>query len=275
MVSPDAAVPRSRNAEYQVDLIGLESAFGRVTPLAGSGTMQADFAKGVVVTNGTMNQGIQAGQTTFSSEAKPASTGNGFSGTFRAEDFGTFTGTLNGSFFGPAAQEVGAAFSATQGDRAVMAGTIIGRGAAVTAVNQSIVAPTLNEFFTNDAVRLTASLPGYDGMNNTLDAFSERSKFNVDFGAATMSADLAIQVRNAGAVVDMGISHFRGGIYATTIDGGTTTVDRGGNIAPGGALKGQFFGPRAGEIGAVFTLEGYKAELGAYAMQGVAIAKRD
>lgn len=160
--TPDAGVPRTGRGEYAVDLLGAETTSDNVFGVTGQGTTQVDFASGAIVTHGTLTAAID-GATTFSSEAKLSSTTGAFSGNFRFNDFGLFSGQLNGSFFGPNGQEIGAAFSASEPSGRVAVGTIIGRGASVTASNASLVSPANNEFFTNDAAAITATLDGTSG----------------------------------------------------------------------------------------------------------------
>ena len=163
--TPDSAVPRSGRAEYSVDLIGTETNGQTVLGVTGQGTMQVDFGSGSILTAGTVTGGLTGGS--FSSEAKLSSTGNSFTGTFRYYDFGDYQGTLNGAFYGPQAQEVGAAYSAKAGQDAVAVGVLIGRGTGTTAVNSSLTSLTVNEFFRNDAVHLSTTLTGVSGQNNT------------------------------------------------------------------------------------------------------------
>lgn len=62
----------------------------------------------------------------FSSSGSLSASTNGFSGTFKMNDGGAFTGTLGGWFFGPKAEELGAVFSAKASDGRVAVGAITG-----------------------------------------------------------------------------------------------------------------------------------------------------
>jgi hypothetical protein len=169
--SPAAAVPRTGRAEYVVDLVGVESLADNVAGVTGQGTMQVDFASGAISTVGTMAAPI-SGNTVFSSEARLASAANAFSGTFRYADFGEFSGTLNGAFYGPGAEEVGAGYSARQGDGRVAVGVLIGRRSGSGGSNSSITSLTASEFLSNDAARLSTTLTGRSGSNETTGTFS-------------------------------------------------------------------------------------------------------
>jgi hypothetical protein len=169
--TPASAVPRTGTGEYSVDLIGVESLSNNVVGVTGQGTLRVDFATGAVVTTGAMTAPI-SGPTNFSSEARLASNANSFTGTFRYWDFGEFTGTINGAFYGPAAQEVGAAYSARQGDGRAAVGLIIGRSRTPSTGNATLTNLTVNEFFSNDAARLSTTLTGQSGSNVSSGTFS-------------------------------------------------------------------------------------------------------
>ena len=169
--TPGPAVPRTGTAEYAVDLIGAESLADNVVGVTGQGIMQVDFATGIVATVGTMTAPI-TGPTIFSSEARLASNANNFSGTFRYSDFGEFSGTISGAFYGPAAQEVGAAYAASNGDGRVAAGILIGRGETPNGSNATVTNLTANAFLAADAARLSTTLSGASGSNVSSGSFS-------------------------------------------------------------------------------------------------------
>lgn len=191
--TPDAAMPRTGRAEYGVDLIGVQTVNDNVAGVTGQGTMQVDFGTGAVVTTGTMRAPI-SGDTVFSSEARLASNANAFSGTFRFRDFDGFSGTLNGAFYGPAAQEVGAAYSARSASGASAVGAIIGRGGTNTAANTTVTSPSVNEFFANDAARAAVTITGRSGDNATTGTFSNGAAAStgliVNYNAALRSYSL-------------------------------------------------------------------------------------
>jgi hypothetical protein len=169
--TPDAALPRTGRAEYAVDLIGAQSGASGVVGVTGQGIMQVDFAGGGITTVGTLTAPI-TGPTVFSSEARLASDRNAFAGTFRYSDFGEFAGTVSGAFYGPAAQEVGAAYQASRSDGTVAVGALIGRSTPATGTNAKLSALTANQIFAGDAARMTATLTGTSGSNATAGTFS-------------------------------------------------------------------------------------------------------
>lgn len=175
LATSDAATPRSGRAEYGVTLIGAKATSLGIDALVGGGTTQVDFAKGVLVTHGTVDTAY--GERGFSSEARMSSSQNRFSGVFRYNEItGQFTGELDGRFYGPAAQELGGAFHATTADGKAMAGVILGGRETTPAVNTSLTPLTSNEFLANDAGVLNATLTGTLGMNTTSGTFSGRSQ---------------------------------------------------------------------------------------------------
>lgn len=178
VVTPDAALPRSGGGDYAIDLIGAETVADNLLPLSGQGNASVDFATGNVIITGTLDALLVGHDEGFSSTAKIGST-NQFSGNFRFDDFGTFNGTLNGRFYGPAANEIGAAFSATQSDGRIAVGTIMGRQGSAGPGNTSFAdsgRPLVNsQSFSAMAVRDNYNLTGFSGRNDTLGTFSNTS----------------------------------------------------------------------------------------------------
>jgi hypothetical protein len=144
----DAAVPRSGRAEFSVDLIGAGT-YGPVVPLAGKGLLQADFGRGVVVTDGTLSTDF-FGSARFSGEAALTST-NFFRGAFRvdAERISPpLAGYWEGRFYGPASEEVGASFAVNDRFGTLAAvGTLIGRQVPAVAANPVVNAPEASGTF--------------------------------------------------------------------------------------------------------------------------------
>ncbi|WP_404712926.1 hypothetical protein [Sphingomonas sp. MMS24-J13] len=138
--TPVNAVPTSGTATFTLDLQGYEgttpslgsSGSHALGPtFAGGGTATLDFGAGSYTMTGSMGAVTAPSrggseETTFASSGKLLSGANGFGGTFTFNDAGTFNGKLNGWLFGPAAQEIGAVFSASAADGRVAVGTIVG-----------------------------------------------------------------------------------------------------------------------------------------------------
>lgn len=147
-----AAVPRSGQGAYSVDLIGAVTVPNNVQGVTGEGKLLIDFATGAIVIRGSIAGGGPIPFTDFSGSAQLSSAANSFGGSMR---FGSLAGTVNGRFYGPVGQEVGAAFSATDSGGNAAVGTIIGRRDNVPGGNTNITATTADEFFAGDAARLS------------------------------------------------------------------------------------------------------------------------
>ena len=198
--TPDTAVPRTGRAEYAVDLLGVETTGDNVFGITGQGLTQIDFPSGTVLTSGTSTAAI-SGSGTFSSQARLSSASNSFTGNFQFNDFGVFIGQIDGKLYGPAAQEIGAAFSARQSDGRVVVGALTGRGGSVTTLNTTVTAPTVNAFFDNDAATLRTLLTGGSGTNATTGTFSDSSAsatpLVVNYDATTRAYTLVAADRSA------------------------------------------------------------------------------
>ncbi|MET3711139.1 hypothetical protein ABIC65_001841 [Sphingomonas trueperi] len=157
--TPDAAQPRTGNGAYAVDLVG-SLGYGVLESLVGSGTLQVDFATGKVVTSGEVREvstttGATITSSAFLGLAQMAASSNAFAGIF-AFSGGELAGTLDGRFYGPAAQEVGAAWSAANADGRAAAGVLIGRQSGAQTGNASLASLTASQIFTGEAATLTA-----------------------------------------------------------------------------------------------------------------------
>lgn len=184
----NSAVPRTGRAEYTVDLLGRETVTGGLWyDIQGQGRAQVDFATGAVVTHGSLRGAIN-GSTTFSSEARLSSSANSFTGTFRFDDDGLFSGALSGALYGPAGQEIGAAFSAETDDNRTALGVILGRRTTVPQANPSIVSPQFNQFFPNDAAEVTGEITGA-GPTGTASAAPLIVNYDAGQGKYTLIAD--------------------------------------------------------------------------------------
>lgn len=174
-----AGVPTSGSANYDVDLIGAETAPQTLNGLAGSGVASIDFTTGVVVITGTLAATLTPGlNTNWAAQAQMGSAGS-FSGSFTFEDFGTFNGNLAGRLYGPAAQEIGASFAASQSDGRIAVGTITGRQGTGDVGNASFGSgfpPLANsQSFSALSSRTNLTLEGASGSNNGTEAFSATS----------------------------------------------------------------------------------------------------
>ncbi len=185
--TPDAAVPRTGTASFAVDLIGARTVNNSLTAISGAGTTLVDFAGGNVVTVGRVTAGgVQNGTppNSFTGNARLASSGNSFTGTFVLNDFGALTGTMTGRLFGPAAQEIGAVVRAANGGD-ILVGALIGRrGSGAPAntefndisMNVNLPPLTNSDLFSGDAGTIATTIVGQSGNNFTGGGFSASTR---------------------------------------------------------------------------------------------------
>lgn len=154
--TPDAGVPRSGYAAYSLDLIGAQTLASNVTGITGQGTMLVDFLGGRLSTNGQIANSSLTGPTQFKGDARLSSSDGAFAGTIGLTGATTtsYSGGLNGRFFGPAAEEIGAAFSSTASDGNIVVGALLGRRSSVPGGNSSMSSVTAAEFLKGDSARL-------------------------------------------------------------------------------------------------------------------------
>ncbi|MGE8134872.1 transferrin-binding protein-like solute binding protein [Novosphingobium subterraneum] len=131
VTTPDASLPRSGAARYDVDMLGVRTDIGKLTAMVGDGTFTIDFALGAFAASGTMAEEGGA-LISFVADGRLSSTANSYTGRVSIQSPTVrYTGTINGQFFGPSATEVGGAWSASDGSITgsgeVVAGTITGR----------------------------------------------------------------------------------------------------------------------------------------------------
>jgi hypothetical protein len=143
--TPNSVLPRTGSASYAVTLSGA-MAWGTNVAMEGEGTLQANFASGSLLTEGELRSvSLQTGSVletfSFTGNANISSSTNGFSGEFDFARVGQspFEGSMSGQFYGPQAQEVGAAWYAVDANGKTAAGTILGR----VDPNAPILDPTL------------------------------------------------------------------------------------------------------------------------------------
>lgn len=129
------AIPTTGTASYQLDIsgyqitgpLGTTGSHSIGSSYVGTGTANFDFGRGTYTMAGEVPGVVNYGAgEAFSSSGKLTSGANGYSGTFGFNDSSAFTGKLNGWFFGPAAQELGAVFAGSAPDGRTTVGTIVG-----------------------------------------------------------------------------------------------------------------------------------------------------
>lgn len=170
--TPDGALPRSGAGVYLIDLLGVLATPGDLYALGGFGRLDVDFAGASIRTSGTLETtntttGFRS-STDFSGTGSISSSANAFNGTLSAlSPVGALSGPLVGRFYGPQAQEVGAAFALTNTMRDSSAvGTIIGRSSStgaprLDALTGPVALPTQGSVLTYTRFTEDSHLPNY------------------------------------------------------------------------------------------------------------------
>jgi hypothetical protein len=158
VTTPSASVPRSGSASYDFDVLGVLARSSGIAPygMNGSGTMSVDFAAGQFNATGTAFLVDTTTGSTIEGSALTASgtlgSGNSLTGSFVYDPLGSrYVGGLVGRFYGPAAQEFGAAVYGIPQNQAfpgAMSAALIGRkSAAGSGSNLSLLSLPADQIF--------------------------------------------------------------------------------------------------------------------------------
>lgn len=195
--TPDSALPRTGSGVYSVDLLGVRAYADMPVAISGSGTISADFAGGNLVLRGTGREtnpvtgAVSSIPANWGGTARIASAGNSFSGTDFAYDTSR-NGTVNGRFYGPSAQEVGAAFQVSANGLSTV-GVLIGRnqsGAAPTGTTLVNATSPLTFAYTDETYY---TYPGSGGQTLTALTYDPVTKRYADFSTG-LSVDSSNKV---------------------------------------------------------------------------------
>jgi hypothetical protein len=157
-----SAVPRSGSAAYATSVYGVVSPIGSEERFfQGTGRMDIDFKAGLMSTSATLSESGIVSQASYGSTATIngsgtlSSSGNAFSGAITYTGLNSkSTGTLQGQFYGPAAQELGASFATSGADGSSASGVIWGnQNANLAPLNQSVSNIVTTQTFTSSEVQ--------------------------------------------------------------------------------------------------------------------------
>lgn len=175
--TPAGAVPRTGTGGFVTDNFGFVSIPGRA-PLAftGSGTFSVDLALGTFASNAYVYEyeltspRAQSGGSIQLVAGGHLGSGNGFTGNLAYSDtYAVMSGTIAGRFFGPNAQEVGASFSASDGNGASVTGALTGQANANAGLtNVSITNYVADQLFYTSQGMLSvgsSATPGVKAVN--------------------------------------------------------------------------------------------------------------
>lgn len=170
--TPATALPRTGGASYATDVLGFVTTPGKEPrAFAGSGRLDVDLALGIFGAKSSVTEysltspdSIIGGAIQFLAGGR-LTTDNAFAGnfTYGGKD-GQVSGIVNGRFFGPGGEELGAAFSADSAVGAAVSGSFTGqRDASAPSTNLSLINLPMEQVFvvSQAAVISSAStLPG-------------------------------------------------------------------------------------------------------------------
>lgn len=154
--TPAASVPRAGTASYATDTLGFVTTPGKVPrAFTGAGTFDVDFGLGVFAAHASVLEYDLTSPATRSGGGIEYTAGgkltssNDFSGNFTYGGTDTrASGTVQGRFFGPGAEELGATFSADNAAGAAVTGSFTGqRSAGGARSNLSLVNLTSDQLF--------------------------------------------------------------------------------------------------------------------------------
>ena len=136
VVTPNSAIVRTGSGFYLVDVLSIIADPGQPYAAGGTGRIDVDFASGRLNISAQGDGfGIIDDRLTrnwqLTGSAQLAADANRFSGTMTMIAVGNFTGSWNGRFYGPGAEEIGASFALSGPMPGMSAiGTITGRNGA-------------------------------------------------------------------------------------------------------------------------------------------------
>lgn len=246
LATPAAAVPRSGYGGYDVDMFGFFTPLGAAPKvLQGDGEFRADFASGLYLTNGKAYEyhllvDYHVGQYDWRSSGRLTADG-GFSGPFiYVGAYGnTATGELNGRFYGPNGEEIGAAATGATTTGGSLSAVLTGRSSsAVTPRDLSNATSAPFEVYTTQAPITHLAHP--DGTASAVVGYgSDFGRFSRDAGG-TYRLDL-----NSPAGGPTG-TFAQANYVAAKSDGRATVYEK-------GAERLTLYNPRHADLNLTFT----------------------
>lgn len=191
-----AAMPRTGRANFAIDVFGLSSVPGfEPSVLQGLGNFDVDFLAGVFSTRTFLSEtalltgaGVVGGGIELNGAGTLSSSDATFSGSVTAGSRNAnLTGSISGRFYGPAADEIGASFSATNSDGASFTGSFTGQRANGPVVNltlTNVITPQL--FFARGMGLFVDKIDGHADFDvrtyRMTGQFQDRTSGNFSFG---------------------------------------------------------------------------------------------
>lgn len=229
--TPGAAVPRTGAAHWLADVFGLLNMPGQeLRTVQGLADFNVDFTAGAYRLNGFMEEqqavtdGGTAGSLTLQSSGLLSSSA-GFGGPLSYDSSaGVMHGMLDGRFYGPEAEEVGASFNA-QGNGAALAGALTGQrstsnSTSAPLTNLSLVNPFTTELLINGPGAGLSVALGI-GLDTVRASPRSTSVLLTPNGPSAVSVDREYDLRPQDIVAD-GRANFT--TYRTSIEGAPIAI---------------------------------------------------
>ncbi|MGE8134575.1 transferrin-binding protein-like solute binding protein [Novosphingobium subterraneum] len=173
--TPNGTLPRTGAASFDVKLLGARTFSTNIYALGGTGKLSVDFLSGGIAGSGFYDEtdvqtNVTARGYNWNAFALLSKSANSFLGQLTLGSAGT--GELHGAFFGPNAEEVGAAFSQNPNSDVAATGVIYGaRGTTPVNTSGAVEFPDSDQFFET----LSASAKGTLSATGTLSGVSAGS----------------------------------------------------------------------------------------------------
>lgn len=175
-------IPRTGSASFATDVFGLATTPGaEPRRFQGGGRFDVDFQAGIFSTSTSLTEttlvtgmGVVGGGIELTGSGHLSSSDGSFSGDIIYGGSGLrIAGTLNGHFYGPAAQELGGAFSASNKDGSTVTGALTGQLTTANApINLSLTKLVTPQLFSTQEALLTITsfdgTPGFQARTTTL-----------------------------------------------------------------------------------------------------------
>lgn len=155
--TPAAALPRTGSATYGIDVFGLTAVPGyEPTEFDGHGDFTTDWRAGVFAAHAYLTEhGLVTGTTygeavDFTAGGHLSSARDGtFDGMMTYQgSHAAISGGLDGRFYGPATQEIGASFAGSNPDGSILAGSFTGQAdSSITPANLTLTNIVSQQFF--------------------------------------------------------------------------------------------------------------------------------
>ncbi|MFM6829134.1 MAG: hypothetical protein ACKOVA_02180 [Novosphingobium sp.] len=184
--TPSGAVPRTGKATFAIDVFGLET-IANIEPriFQGLGRFDVDFAAGQFSTTTNLTntglitgQGVAGGGIELTGGGNLSASDGSFSGNVVYGSSGQrLSGSLNGRFYGPAADEVGATFAGSGANGSSFNGSFTGQRDSLTfsPVSISFASLIAQQRFVGDATTLIVRRPK-PGASTTLQVLDSPSQ---------------------------------------------------------------------------------------------------